>query len=282
MVFDNATWAQVQTLLTQYGLSSLADWAYDMLINSKTPDEIELELEGQQEFQTRFSGIFRRRQAGLPAMSVDEALQWEKQAASLMRLYGFPPTFYDSPDDFQDFIARDWSIVELEQVATMAAETAENQRPLLREELSRLYAGQGIEEAVDVMTTGELAAFFLDPERGLQAIQKTFTQAKLSAEARQQNFGALTSAESQSLIDANVDVDTARQRLAELQQQKQLTMALPGERDAGIDREAQLGIIAGQVESIRKLQQAQRRRTGVFGGSTQFGGTREGFALGSS
>lgn len=282
MTFDNAAFNRIKALLEHYGLGELSDWAYDMLVNSKTEAEIELDLEAQPKFQSRFRGMLERRQKGLPAMSVDETLAWEKQASSLMRLYGFPPTFYDSPDDFQQFIANDWSVVELEQVATMAADFAEEQRPFLREELSRLYRGQGIDEQVDAMTTGELSAFFLDPDRGLQSIRKSFQQAQFSAEARQQNFGALTSGESQRLIDAGVDVETARQRLTALQQQRQLLTDLPGERQGGIGREDQLGIIAGQVEAIRKLELQGRRRTGAFGGVSQFGGSREGFAVGSS
>jgi len=277
-----AQFATLRTLLTRYGLMSLYDTAVQWMVDgiADSPDRLQIALRETPQFRERFRGLIAREENGLPPISVDEALAYEDQAFQLMRSYGYPPGFYDDPDDFQDLIANNVSGVELEQRLTSYADVAAVGREQVRAELGRQF-GNG--EAVDSLTDGDLAAWFIDPQRGLQAIRQRLAAAQVSASAVGAGFGGLTYGESSRLTGAGVDESQARQAFGALAQQGDVTGTLAGETEAGMARENQIGVVAGDGRALSELERRRRGRQGAFEGGGSFATTGEGVSgLGSA
>lgn len=266
-----AQFAALRQFLDRYGLGDLYDTARQWLIDgtADNPDRLELALRETEQFRTRFAGILAREAKGLPPISISEYVQFEDQAYQLMRSYGYPPGFYDEPGDFASMIGANVSLTELEQRLAAYADVAAVGREQVRTELARQYAGTGIDSAVDEMSTGELAAFFIDPERGLQSIRQRLQAAQVGAAAADSGFGALTYGEASRLTGRGIEEAAARQTFGQLAAQGDVTRALAGESDA-MSREAQIGVAAGEADANTELERRRRRRQGGFEGGGQF------------
>ena len=246
----------IANLLRQYGLDHLADWAYAQLTEGRSPDEVQIGLRERPEFRQRFRGIFDREDKGLPAMSVDEYLSWEKQASALMHTYGMPAGFYDEPEDFADMIGADVSPVELEQRLNMYADAATHAPAEVRDALADMY---GVGE-------GGLAAYYADPDRGLQVLQSQFQAAKVAGAARRQSFGALTAEEAERLASTGLDEAGATEQFGLLSTLAEAVNALPGESAAGLDRETLLGAVSGDAQARERVKMRTQTRLATFAG----------------
>src|SRR5437867_2701415 len=102
-IMDDA-FASLKDLLDRYGLPSLTDWAWQQLVGGKSEAEITLSLYDQPAFQQRFPAIAARRASGLNAITPAEYVSYETQARQMFQAAGFPPSFYDQPDDFTAYL----------------------------------------------------------------------------------------------------------------------------------------------------------------------------------
>ena len=270
---DNPAYLRIKALLDAYGLGSLVDWAYDQMVNGRDEVQVTQDLRDRDEFKARFRGLEIRRQRGLPPMSVDEYLAYERQAASIMHAAGLPAGFYDSPDDYADLIGKDVSVNELQQRVADAT-TALYQSPQeVRDELSRQYG----------VTEGTLAAWFLDSERAMPEIQRQFRSAQIGAEARRQQFGPLTAAEAERLAELGIDAEQAAQAFGALAQSREITGALAVEGDPmGMSRAQQLAAVGGDAAAQAELEWRRRRRQSAFEGGGGFAQSDSGLAVGSN
>jgi hypothetical protein len=273
--------ALIRRVLDQAGLGSLYNWAVQQMINGAFEDENQLyfALRDTTEFQQRFRGLLQREADGLPPISVQEALAYENQAYQLYRQADFPPGYYDSPDDFQDLIARNVGFNELQQRVALYTEAAGSGREFIREELVRHTGNASLGDAIDAMSDGDLAAWITDPEKGLEAVRQRLGSAQVSAAARQVGFGALSYDEATQLLAQGVEAPQARQAFGTLAQAGDITGTLAGEDAAsGMGREAQLGVVRGVGESVQEFEQRRKRRTGAFEGGGGFATGQEGVA----
>src|SRR5690606_5955674 len=106
----------IRQLFQNYGLPrSLADWAYNVLVEGASGSELIQRMYERPEFRERFRALFeyQRLNPNLPAISPADVLEYERQAAAIMRAAGMPPQFYDHWSDFVDLIARGVSLQEL-------------------------------------------------------------------------------------------------------------------------------------------------------------------------
>lgn len=279
-----AEFATLRALLSRYGLLSLYGQAVEWMISgvADSPERLELALRETPEFRARFKGLFDREAAGLPPISVDEYLAYEDQAFQMMRELGFPPGFYDDPDDFANLIGANVSLNEFRQRAEAYADAAAVGREQYRVELARHFQGALVGDEVDALTDGDLAALLVDPSRALPALRQRLQAAQISAAGVGSGFGALSFEEATRLGAAGMDEAQARQALGALAQQGSVTGALAGEGE-GVARETQLGAVAGESGAVSALERARRRRLGGFEGAGGFATGREGVSgLGSS
>jgi hypothetical protein len=269
---DSPALARIRALLDSYGLGSLADWAWQQLIAGRDETQVAQDLRERQEFKDRFAGMETRRQRGLAPMSPEEYVAWERQAAQMMRSYGMPPGFYDHPSDFADLIGKDVSVNELEQRLASYADAAYKAPQQTRDQLRQLY---GVDET-------NIAAFFADPDRGWQTIERQVRAAQVSGAAQSQQFGQLTSAEAEALAAEGLDAEAANRVFGELANSREVTGQLAGESDAGMTREQQLAAAGGSAQALRELEARRRRRQAAFEGGGSFANSEAGLAVGSN
>jgi hypothetical protein len=163
----------LNSLFTSYGLGSLASKIFSYIQNGYSADTISILLQETPEYKQRFAGNELRKKAGLAVLSPADYLNTEASYRQIMASAGLPPTFYDSPADFANWIGGDVSPTEIQnrvQLATAATTAAD---PYLRQQLQQFY---GVDDA-------HITAYFLDQGKALPLLQKQEQAAAFGAEA---------------------------------------------------------------------------------------------------
>lgn len=174
-----SAFAQLATLLEQYGLSSLQAFLKDLILQGNTDSaSLMLALQQTNEWKTRFAGNEMLRQQGLGVLSPAEYLALERSYAQIMRNYGLPQGFYDEPADFAKWIGNNVSAAELQQRVSAYADLANREDPAIVAQLSSMG-----------MTRGDLLAYMMDPDRAAPLIQRQYQVALLGGAARRAGLG---------------------------------------------------------------------------------------------
>ncbi len=271
----------IQDTLREYGFSSqeaaeLTEWAKGEIVNGSSPILIRQRLWEQPAFKRRFKVIFDRRDRGLPAISPSEVLEYERRARQLFQEAGLPPGFYDSPDDFYNFMLNDVSISELNSRVEVARTLLYSVSQEDRLEMKRLYG----------LTDGQEVAYVLDSTRALPLLQNQFNAARTSGAALRSGYGQLFKDEAEKLAMAGITAEQAARGFGSLVEGKQLFGALPGLENSedAITRSQQLsGTFTGDSLAALKIRRRAEMRVAAFQSGGGFVADREGFSgLGSS
>jgi hypothetical protein len=144
-------------------------WLWDQ-ITSGIDDQavIQLNLEGTQQFQTRYGVIadVRAQAASGQAVHVPTVAQvreYEQTVASSMRQAGLPSFMYDNYADMQQLMRQGLSAVEVEQRLGQTWERVQNTDPMVRQQFDAFFGVQG---------DAALAAMFLDPAKTLSSLER--------------------------------------------------------------------------------------------------------------
>lgn len=245
----------VKDKLREYGLEGLAEEAHQMLLDGATAEAVVLRLRETDEFKNRFSGMEIRRANGMSAISPAEYISLERGYRQVMMSAGIPEGFYDSPDDFAEFIGNDVSPNEMTQRVSMAAAAVQSVDPNLKTQLQDLY-GIGVEN------DGELVAYFLDPNRGVTMIEQRLQMeaAGLSAATVSTLGGGLERETAEQLADLNVQRREVTERL---QGQRGFLQQMVGEEEAVTSSElaaAEFGLDSEATAEIARLRQQRQQR----------------------
>jgi len=252
----------VQNVLRAYGLESLAGFVRDFIVDNDVVDSNVLvgEIRRQPEYLQRFAANEARRRAGLNAFGEGEYVAMENQYRQLMRASGLPRNFYDSQEDLQRFLANDVSVGELSERINQGYEAIRFADPEVISQMQELY---GVGE-------GELAAYFLDPERATPVLLQRAQTAQTAAGAAQAGM-QLTTEEAERLAQEGVTQQQARAGAAAITQAEELFQPTTGEQDGAFTREEQLGAVFGtDPAAAQRLRQRQRRRQAAFEGGGGF------------
>lgn len=149
-------------MLREWGLESLAPDVLEMLEDGKTSDQISMLLQDTEAYKKRFAGNEERRKKGMPVLAPREYLETEAAYRQVMESAGLPAGFYDSPDDFSSWIGTDVSPSEIKSRVDLAVGAAER-LDAGTQRAFREYYGIGRDD---------LAAYFLDRERAMPALQR--------------------------------------------------------------------------------------------------------------
>lgn len=264
--------AYLQALLEDYGLGSMATWAYEQVVAGNSPEMVMQLLRERPEYRQRFHVIFERQKRGLSAISPAEVIAYERQARQLMMRSGLPPGFYDSTDDFNAFLIGDVSLAELNDRIEGARVAIYQTDPTVRDEMVNLYG------------EGGLMAHWLDPAKALPVLQKRRAAAESSAAGVRSGFGRLSRDEAERMYDLDIDQREAEQGFATLVSSRELFSSLPGENTDEIDRRAQLGAaFGGDALARERIERRAAARKAVFGGGGGYAESKTGFGgLGSA
>ena len=262
-------WSYLSSLLGSYGLSGLDSFAQDAIVKGFSSNEIVQRIRTTDQYKERFQAIEQRKAAGLPAISEAEVINYEKEATRLMRAAGLTSGFWDSPDDFVNLQVKDVSLSEL-QARINEGYVAATQMP---SDVQQQWAALGY-------TTGDLAAYMLDPDRTEAALMKQVGAVQQAAEAQRAGFGQLTKAQAEQLQALGISAPQAQQGFQNLYNQRELMNALPGEAGVeDIDKEQQLqATFQNNVKVQQQLQRTAAARAATFQNGTSFSNNKEGYA----
>lgn len=260
--------------LGQYGLGSLADWAWGKYLAGESIEQIMLEMRATPEYKARFPGMDALSKKGR-AISEAEYINIEQQYVSLFRQAGLPAGFYDQPDDFARFISNEVSPQEMSGRLDVARTALYETPPQVRDELARLYG----------LGSGDVMAFLLDPTKALPIIQSQFTAAAAGAAAKLSGYGMLTQHEAESLATTGDNFAQFAQGFDVLARSQELFAPIIGEAGADtITRDEQLGaVFGGNTAAARRLARRAQERAAAFQGGGGFASTQGGVTgLGSA
>jgi hypothetical protein len=255
------------TVLNTYGLGDLADFVYTEIIAKETvninnPDAVIFAIREQPAYQKRFAGNAARLKKGLSELDPASYIGLENQFRQTLQSNGLPSNFYDQTDDFQALIEGDVSPSELNERVQQGYRAVADADPAVKAQMKNLY---GIGE-------GELAAYFLDPQRTAPLLTRQAQAASIAARGLEQGGIQLSGAFAEDLARRGITEQQARAGFAEvgglgeLKQTFAGETALSGEQLAG----AAFGI---DVAAQQELERKRRLRTGEFAGGGSFART---------
>jgi len=254
-------------VLATYGLGDLSDYVYNEIIvketvNLNNPDAIIFAIREQPAYQKRFAGNAARLKKGLAELDPGSYISLENQYRETLRANGLPANFYDQSEDFQALIEGDVSNSELNERVQQGYRAVADADPAVKAQMKSLY---GVGE-------GELAAYFLDPQRTAPLLTRQAQAASIAARGLEQGGIQLSGAFAEDLARRGITEQQARAGFAEvgglgeLRQTFAGETALSGEQLAG----AQFGI---DVAAQQELERRKRLRTGEFAGGGSFART---------
>lgn len=259
---------ELKAILTYYGLGTLADVLSARITDDPTlvdnPTVLLSSVRDTTEYKTRFKGNEKRRAAGLPELSPADYVGLENSFRDTLRANSLPKGFYDTQDDFANFIGQDISPNELNARVSQGYNAVMQAEPGTKAELKQLYG----------LSDGDIAAFFIDPTRFNQsdAIKKA-QAAQVASEARRQAGIGLTAGTAEALATEGVTRQQAQQGFAEIgasQEVYGLTTAEQASGQQAITQEQQIsGVFGTNAEARKAITERKRKRTAAFeqGGS---------------
>ena len=249
---DRDAAAALVGLFEQFDLGSLANKIVGYIQQGYGSDTIYLMLQETKEWKQRFKANESRLKAGLPVLDPNEYIQTERAYRQALQAAGLPKGFYDTTDDFTNFLVADVSPQEIAERAMKArtlADTVDNEQ-------KKALARMGI-------STGDLASYYLDPGKALPTLEKNVELAKLNAERNRAGFG-YDDKFAQELFGMGITSEQAREGYNVIQQQLPTYQRL-GEI-SGVDfglEDIQSEVFGGNAESTRtrnKLASQERAR----------------------
>ena len=220
---------------------------------------IEEEIRQSDEFKRRFSGMQQRLNNGYSAISIDEYLALENGYRSTFRAAGLPVGFYDDASDLAEFIAQDLSVAEVEQRVAQGFVAARQAPQEVKDALRRFYNIPAAEAA--------LAAYYLDTEKALPAIQREFEAAQVAGAAEMASFVGLSREQAEALSAMGVEFSEAQEGFGQLAAQRGLMQSNLGQgEDFTVDEQvaATFGNDGTVVDRIRRQRE---QRQAAFSGS---------------
>lgn len=253
----------IRDMLETYGLPELTQFISDFIVENDVIDSNVLigEIRRTPEYEARFAGNLQRRAAGLNVLSEGQYIALENTYRQYLRASGLPTGFYDSNDDFTNLIANDVSPGELAERVNQGYEAIRFADPEVVQSMQDLY---GVSE-------GDLAAFFLDPERATPMLLKQAKAAELGAGARE-GGGELSIEEAERLVDEGVSRRQAREGMAAIADPTTFAIT-EEERRAGqeqFNRDEQIGAVFGTDPNAaqRQRKRLQKRQAQFAQGGT--------------
>lgn len=161
------------SLFNQYGLGSLSGEIVKLAQQGLGNDSITLQLQQSDVYKQRFKANDTRVKNGMNALSPAEYIATESAYRQIMSNAGLPVGFYDSQEDFTNFIAKDISPTELQNRVSAATEAIQ-QAPASTLNYAKQWYG-----------VGDLVAYALDPDKASSLVEARLKAAEAGALAQQ-------------------------------------------------------------------------------------------------
>lgn len=263
---DQDAMATITALLNQYGLGSLASWAWSEITAGASTAQVTLDMQSQPAFQQRFPGIAQRQAAGLPAISPADYVSYEDSLAQLTHQYGIPQGIWDTPAAIGQMIGNDTSISEVQARIQQGYAVVATAPPEVRASFAQMFGAAG---------DGALAAYVMDEKNSVPVLEQQVAAAQLQGTAAQSSVN-INDNLAMKLAQSGVSVSQLQNAAGSVATQASLFNATPGEVSAptqGQGVEAQLGTDAASAAVVAQAQSARQSAFRGGGGaeSDQFG-----------
>lgn len=261
---DMSAFDIIKRTLAFYGLQDLSgmietNFRNQVITGDDSLDTIGVKLADTPEFKRRFPANDILKNQGKQQYSVSQYLQLESTYRNTLASRAMPSGFYDSPDDFQNFIAQEVSPDELAGRIDQGYQAVRNAPQNVVNEFKRLYGA----------SEGDLAAYFIDPERAKPTFdryeaERQARSAAISAQAQQQAQIEIDKQQAETLARAGITADQAQAGFAAIGEQQGLFQAqMAGEQQ--VSQEEQIGAAFGtNAEARKKIAQRRRTRQAAF------------------
>ena len=237
---DTAGETSAYDLLNEFkllGLDSLLEDVKRLIIDGVGDDQLLLEIRKTPAWQKRFAANKTRLAKGLRALSEGEYIDLETKYQEIMRNYGLPASYYSKTatgtnESFEKLIGGNVSPVKLEERIMIGTNRVLNKSPFITTALKQFFPN---------ITNGDILAYVLDPDRGLDEINRKVTAAEIGGAALGAQLGA-TVGRAEELARYGVTAESARagygaiggglergRQLADIYQQPDYTQAIAEE-----------------------------------------------------
>ena len=254
----------INVVLASYGLEGLSDYVYTEIIQKETvninnPDAIIYAIREQPTYKKRFAGNAARLKKGLSELDPATYIGLENQFRETLKANGMPANFYDGNDDFQALIEGDVSNSELNERVQQGYRAVADADPQVKAQMQNLY---GVSE-------GELAAYFLDPQKAAPLLTRQARAAQISARGLEQGGVQLSATLAEDLARRGVTESEAQTGFTAIGKLGELTTQMAGETALSQEQivNQQFGT---DVAASQELEKRRRRRVGEFQGGGSF------------
>lgn len=259
-------------LLTDNGLGDLSEdiWTAfgEMKLDQNTSiDQLGFMIKDTDSYKKRFAGNVARSKAGKPEFSISQYLSMEQQYKNAIQGKGIPSGFYDTYEDYSNFIGNDISPAEIADRVDNGFRAVNEGDPEILRQLKQFYPD---------VDTGSLAAFFLDPEKTTPVIVNRAKAAQIGAQAVRQAGMQLSESEAQFVRQQGLSPEESAQAFAQIQSEKQLYAQNFGEEE--ISRQTQLEAATGNAQAMQRVAAKKRRRQAEFEAGGGFTPSKTGIA----
>lgn len=249
---------ELRAVLRRYGLDGLFDDLNAAVIADsslvKNTDALFGAVRANPIYVARFKGNIQRAKNGLVELSEAEYISQEQAYATTLKALGMPRGFYDTQDDYAKFIANDISPVELNNRIQQGYNATKNAPPEVLTQLKMLVPG---------LQDADLAAYFLDPTRSGQEIERKARAAQIAAQGKVAGGMQLTATQAESLATQGVTADTAQQGFTQIGQAAGLYRPLQGE-EAITQEDILAGVFTNEQAAQQRIAMRKRRRQAEF------------------
>jgi hypothetical protein len=255
----NSAADELKAVLRRFGMEGLFDTLNQAVIADvmlvRNQDALFGSIRETPIYKERFKGNLDRASKGLPELSEAEYINQEFAYKTNLKNLGMPKGFYDTKETFANLIANDISPVEFAQRIQQGYNAVTQADPEVVNQLKRM---------VPDLTDGDIAAYFLDPTKSGQEIERKARAAQISAAGVTQGGMQITTAQAERLAQQGITSEQAQQGFAQLGQQQQLfNINRPGEQ-ALTQEDIIAGTFSNQQAAAQRIAQRRRGRTAAF------------------
>lgn len=257
---------QLQQDLASVGLGDWADFAWGEHLKGVPAAQILFDIRSTDLYKAKFPGMDELRKQG-EGWNEATYIAYENHAKDVLHFYGIPAGVFDSPTDLSKLMIGGVSAKEFDERLGEAAAGINDYSPEAKAELSRLY---GISE-------GGILAYALDPTKAQPVLARQFAAAKIAGYSDTTGYGQLTQDQAETLARQGVTDTQAQQGLSQLAGEKELFGGLPGQNEADISHQTQLGAeFSGNATDQQAILARKQQRVAQFQGGGQVATTSAG------
>jgi hypothetical protein len=257
--------ALITQVLADYGLQSLGTWAWNEITSGASSQQVLLNMYQTPQFKQRFPAIDIRNQAGLPAISPADYVNYEDSLKQMENQYGLPQGALTDKDTVTQFIGKDVSTNEVQARVQQGFQAVAYAPPEVRQAFTHMFGVNG---------DGALAHYFLDEKNALPLLEQQATAAQIGGTTAMGGVNISTE-DAMKLAQQGVTQSSATTATQNLEKTNPLYQASITEQPGleagkqGIENEFGLS----QAATTQVQQREQLREAAFSGGGSAYGDT---------